>query len=158
MVNLRKGEGHMPDIHARATTPSENEVSSISPEGTDTLFANYQEYNKTLRAWLVTFGVGVLTLFLLHPDVLKPLKQSGQLRVVIQLYLGGCGAQILIAMLNKFAGWYGYYAAVHPNEAERRWYKFWTWLSNQFWLDMIADIASLILFGRATYIMFATLV
>jgi hypothetical protein len=121
-------------------------------------FANYQDYNKTLRTWFVTFGIGALTLFLLHPESVRPLKAAGSLGPVIKLYLVGCGAQILIALINKFAGWHAYSGALDAEHGARWSYRAWEWLFAQFWLDMVADVASVIAFGAATYLMFQALV
>lgn len=121
-------------------------------------FANYQESNKTLRTWFVTFGIGALTLFILHPEVVKPLKAVGSFGPIIKLYLAGCGAQIAVALINKFGGWHAYNAARDSDLESNWWYQFWAWLFSQFWLDMLADCLSLVTFGAATYLIFISLV
>lgn len=119
-----------------------------------THFANYQEYNKTLRTWFVTFGLGVPSLFLINHDLgLKLLAFAHHTRV-IAFYLIGCAIQVFIAVVNKFIAWHSYddYQTVRVRDA---------WLhaairkiENSFWIDMIADLVTAGFFACATWMVF----
>jgi hypothetical protein len=61
-------------------------------------FANYSEYNKALRTWFVTFGLGGPSLFLINENLARTLKQSGHMHTVLWPFLSGCVLQILIAI------------------------------------------------------------
>jgi len=75
---------------------------------------------------------------------------SGQARSIVWLFLTGVAVQILVALLNKWTSWIQYNGL---DPVARRWPKFYRavdWFSEQFWLDMLLDLAALVAFGWAT--------
>jgi hypothetical protein len=57
-------------------------------------FSAYSEYNKTLRTWLVAFGIGGPALFMTNDGIAKRLVATGELRMVVVLFLIGAGVQV----------------------------------------------------------------
>jgi hypothetical protein len=97
------------------------------------LFATYTEYNKTLRTWFVTFGLGAPALFLTNSTLSETLKASGNARIVIFSFLIGCAAQVGVALINKIAAWYNYDSERVSEEDQKKWrYRFSSWISNNF--------------------------
>ena len=64
-------------------------------------YAAYSECNKTLRTWLVAFGIGGPALFLVNDTAVKRLVTAGTLKTVAALFLIGIAVQVLSALLNK---------------------------------------------------------
>jgi hypothetical protein len=117
------------------------------------LFKVYEEYNKTVRTWLVAYGIGAPVL-LLNSDTLRGLvKTSGNGRRIALCFLGGVALQIVIAILNKTVMWTLFYG--HLNALTDGFFHCVAdWFSRQFWIDFIADIATCALFGYATWLIF----
>lgn len=123
---------------------------SDRPSEREAYFTLYLDYARMLRLWLVAYGVGGPVLFLTRADVTRRIVESGEAYTIAVLFLIGVALQILIAVLNKWAAWYVY---AGPDDAKARggWtYRSFRWLSDQFWMDLIFDVGSLILFGWAT--------
>jgi hypothetical protein len=113
-------------------------------------FANYQEYNKVLRTWFVTFGLGAPSLFLINGDLAKTLDKNPWHTAVIIAYLLGCFIQVGIAILNKTIAWHNYddQQTEKPHDTKR--HKWCGKLENEFRIDMAADIMTAVLFVAAT--------
>lgn len=112
-------------------------------------YENYSEYNGALRTWFVTFGLGALVLFMLHPEFVELLKRARQFSIVVILFLAGCFLQVLVALVNKFAAWQVYHAKLHGEDAHH----FWEHLSEFFFLDELVDISTVGAFALAIAIM-----
>lgn len=118
----------------------------------------YFEYNKVLRTWFVAFGVGGPALLLSNEKLTKLLSASGDLRLVSVLFLVGGGAQVVVALINKVANWYvhskyhqvGVTPTFKHHAAE--------WIANQFWIDVLADIVSVCVFGWASWLLLTVFV
>lgn len=129
------------------------------PEETaaDGYYKVYEEYSKTLRTWLVAYGIGGPVLFLTNAGPRADLARSGMSRCIALAFLGGVALQILLAALNKTLMWANYYAELTPGAPEKWLFRNAAWLSEQFWIDFLVDIASLVLFGWATWTAFMIL-
>jgi hypothetical protein len=114
-------------------------------------FEAYLEYNKVLRAWFVAFGVGGPALFLIYQPVGARLSENGQLQAVAAMFLIGAGSQVLGAMLNKIGNWYVYRGSFDAAYRGTRRFSFFHWLVQQFWLDIVLDLTTIVLFGWATW-------
>jgi len=117
-------------------------------------YQNYAEYNRTLRAWLVIFGVAGPTTLIAHRDLATQLATAGTLSYVVVLFLIGSGAQVLIALINKTASWYGYAGELHPRLVKTPAYRFWDWVNQQYLFDVILDLTSLVAFTLAIWELF----
>ena len=108
----------------------------------------YRGYAKLLRAWLVAYGVGGPVLFLTQAPVAECIRASGHAACIVYLFLAGVAAQVLITFINKCISW-GLYA--RARRERQRWYdRYISIISACFWLDMLADAASIVLFGWAS--------
>lgn len=117
-------------------------------------YQNYAEYNRTLRAWFVVFGVGGPATLIVNRELTAGLAQAGMLAYVVALFLIGAGAQVLIALVNKTASWYAYSAELHPEQADSPAHRFWAWVNQQYILDLVMDITSIIAFALAIWELF----
>jgi hypothetical protein len=133
-------------VHAAAGV----EVSDAQDE--ESFYKAYEEHSKVLRAWLVAYGVGAPVLFLTNDKLSSTLSASSAAPAIAGLFLAGVAVQVLLATVNKTAMWGCYYAVRHPAKTRGRIrFRFAEWVSEQFWIDFVADIATLVLFGIATW-------
>jgi hypothetical protein len=119
-------------------------------------YANYAEYNKQLRIWLVSFGLGGPVLFFTHPEVLKGLPLEDK-RWIVGAFLIGCAIQVALAIINKTVSWGLYYhvdsEARLPGHTKGLWHRCCDGLSNSYFLDIAADVLSTALFGYAVWML-----
>ena len=126
-------------------------------------FSNYAEYSKTLRSWLVAYGIGGPILLLVSKDAPEKLAKSPHLTLVVTLFLAGVALQIFLAFLNKWAAWHMYSGAYDKQLAasgsidcdmhhETRTFRAWEWINKQSWIDFVIDLGALIAFSVATWI------
>ena len=107
----------------------------------------YEEYNKTLRTWLVGFGFGVPALFIVNEAAQNKLTASPNAECIVWLFLAGAGVQIFIALLNKIVSWCAYRKHNVGEENCGSVVKKFASLENAFIIDVFTDILSLIFFG-----------
>jgi hypothetical protein len=120
-------------------------------------YDNYAEYNRTLRAWFVIFGVGGPATLLAREGLAERLAAAGELGLVAALFVLGAAAQVLIALLNKTASWFAYHGELSKPFRRTRRYRAMTWVNNQFWLDVAMDMVSIAAFATAIWRLFSVL-
>lgn len=112
----------------------------------------YSDYNKTLRAWLVAYGIALPALFITSKDAKAFLSGLECHTFIVQVFLLGLTAQIGIAFINKFVSW----SAYHRDDLElsnSNCNKFINWVAsfeNSIWVDFVLDLISILAFGVAT--------
>jgi hypothetical protein len=129
-------------------------VSANSAE----LYAAYEEHSKTLRTWLVAYGVGVPVVLLSNDRIWTAVTQAGLARSIGALFLSGVALQVFLAALNKSVMWACYYAEANPGLRKRRRFRVADWFSEQFLIDFAVDVATLVLFAVATLRTFRALI
>jgi hypothetical protein len=115
-------------------------------------FANYAEYSKTLRSWLVAYGIGGPVLFLMNEDAPAKISESPHLSLIVTLFVAGVALQILLAFINKWAAWQMYKGACIEDHQISKTYKIWDWINSQSWIDFIIDFCVLVSFSVATWL------
>jgi hypothetical protein len=115
-----------------------------------TFFANYSEYAKTLRAWLVAYGIGGPVLFLTNNNLSASLKTSDYLGWIVNLFLVGVALQVTLAFINKWCAWHMYVGEYDSAFQSKRSYKIWSWLNKMSWIDQVFDGLSLVSFAVST--------
>jgi hypothetical protein len=117
----------------------------------------YLEHARTLRTWLVAYGIGGPVLILSQDSLWKRLMASGHLPRIATLFLIGVALQVFLAAVNKNAMWAVYYGTIEPSYKQTYRYKIGEWLSSQYTIDFALDLATMILFAVATYRCFIVL-
>ncbi|MBB3843862.1 hypothetical protein [Xanthomonas arboricola] len=129
-------------------------VSAEAPPPTSpaeiAFFANYSEYAKTLRAWLVAYGIGGPVLFFTNNQLSAALKASPHRDWIVDLFLLGVALQVILAFVNKWCAWHLYVGEYDSAFQSRRSYKFWAWLNERSWIDLSIDALSLVSFAVST--------
>lgn len=111
----------------------------------------YTEYAKSLRTWLVAYGIGGPVLFLTQSQIADKIAKSGEAGCIVKLFLGGAAAQIFLALLNKYVNWYFYWAGDQKDFEGTPVWEILAWVSRAFWIDIALDVAAIVMFGLATY-------
>lgn len=126
------------------------EAAKIASPSELAFFANYSEYSKTLRAWLVAYGIGGPVLFLTNNDLAVALKLSACRDWIVYLFLLGVALQVALAFINKWCAWHMYVGEHDSSFQSQRNYVFWSWLNDRSWIDILIDGASLASFSIST--------
>jgi len=134
-----------------------NTSNQHDSENEDDLFGDYDEFAKVLRTWFVAYGIGGPVLLLTNETVRAKIAASGCARNITLAFLIGVGFQVLLTLLNKAALWGCYQAARKPELRKRLVHRAAEWFAYVLWIDLLVDIASLILFAYATYRAFTIL-
>ncbi len=126
-------------------------------------FANYAEYSKTFRSWMVAYGIGGPVLFLTNKDAPAAIAKSPDFRWIVGLFVVGVALQILLALINKWAAWHMYMGAFSKFQLEQNdsdcsyhheswFYGLWNWINKQSWIDFLIDVGALSVFAIATWL------
>jgi hypothetical protein len=121
-------------------------------------YTAYDEHAKTLRTWLVAYGIGAPVLILSQHEIWESLKHTHSLRLIAGLFIVGVVVQVTLAAVNKTAMWACYFGSTNKAFSKTRRYRFFHWLSKQYWIDLICDLSAMALFAYATYLTFVYLV
>ena len=147
----------VPSAAAAAATQTVETASAPAPDP-GAYFKVYEEYAKTLRTWFVAYGIGGPVLFITNKDVADKLASSHAVPRIAGLFLAGVALQIVLAMLNKTVMWANYWTELYPEEAKKRRFRLAFWISSQYSIDLLIDLATVVLFGSATWWAFRVLV
>jgi|SRR5579859_2315950 len=113
-------------------------------------FDNYSDYSRTLRAWLVAYGIGGPVLFVSNKELAAKVGTSAHAEEIIIAFLLGVALQIALALINKWSAWHMYAGAGDP-DYQRSWrYHFWGFINDQSWVDFWIDVLSIAAFIWAT--------
>jgi hypothetical protein len=134
--------------------PVKERVTAKRDEHAREYYDNYAEYNRTLRAWFVIFGVGGPATFIASKELSAKLVETGALTTIAALFLIGAGAQLLIAFTNKTASWCCYFGEIDKPFRGGSIYRAMRWINNQYWLDFVMDLTTFVTFAAAIWQLF----
>ena len=110
----------------------------------------YAAFSRTLRTWLVAYGIGAPVLFA-SQDAFEPiLKEPNKAALIIGLFLFGAMAQIIAAVIYKYVMGYIYFGELDEAFQKTRRHKVSEWISESMWLEMFFDLVSIGCFVWAT--------
>jgi hypothetical protein len=140
-----------------ARDAAKSPVAAASGSGSDSdvagYFDAYAAFARTLRTWLVGFGVGVPVVIASQADLAKSLRDSGNASWVVALYLGGVAVQIAATLLYKTCMWYSYLGADEATFRSTRRYRMSTTIADLYWLEFTIDLVTIGLFCAATFVL-----
>lgn len=114
-------------------------------------FEGYASFAGVLRTWLIAYGIGGPVLLVTNEKVSEKLSASGLSLDIALLFLIGVGLQVIVALLYKGAMWYLYIGEEVSKKIQKtKCYRISSWLSEAFWLEMMFDLGSIVLFTIAT--------
>lgn len=127
------------------------EMEDDDADQRDGHFQNYSDYSRTLRAWLVAYGIGGPVLFLTNDSLAERVSSSGYANQIVVAFLVGVTLQVALALVNKWGAWH-MYAGAGARKYQRTWrYRFWGYINAQSWIDFWVDVFSLVAFAWATW-------
>lgn len=78
------------------------------------------------------------------------LKEQKGLREVLNLLLTGVSIQVLLSLVYRSSMWYLYVGELGNLDKTTYRYKVSDWISDQHWPEILADLITLLVFGKAT--------
>lgn len=136
-----------------AVIATAREITMSSSDAAD-YYKAYEHYSGLLRTWLVAYGIGAPVIVLTNETVWYLLRASGESKLIAAFFLGGVAIQVLLATLNKVLMWSSCYAEDHEKFQSTRRFAIVKHLRGMFWIDTLADLGAIALFGLATYKIF----
>ena len=122
--------------------------------GKDDYYKVYEGHSLTLKAWLVSYGVGAPVLLMTNESIWSSFRQSECASAIALLFLIGVGLQVVLASVNKTIMWYIYRGDDDPEFQLTKCYRWSCTIGDLFWIDIIVDFITILLFGWATYSIF----
>jgi len=111
----------------------------------------YAGFARNVRTWFIAYGIGAPVLFVSNQELWKQIAGSGEGRTIAYLFLAGVAVQIAAAMIYKTAMWYLYVSELDRHRAKGWRYRLSDLVSESYLLEMGFDVATLVLFGVATF-------
>ena len=111
-------------------------------------FDQYWKHASVLRNWFVAYGVGSLAVIITHKEIFN---KNNNLKIFIFLICVGVLSQIILTLINKIIHWCIYLGEEDPGVKDRFWYKASARISSCFWIDVIVDFLTTILYVSAFY-------
>jgi len=115
-------------------------------------FDAYSHFARTLRLWFIAYGVGAPIAICSSDRLLDAVVAARSLNPVVPLFFAGIAVQIMMAMIWRTALWYQYRAEYKPNSMSTWRYRASCRISDQYWLEFLADLFTLVLFAYATWV------
>ncbi len=113
-------------------------------------FDQYWRYGSAMRNWLVAFGIGLCALIM--SDRASNMGWDEK-RLVIDLAGLGLIIQFVLALRKKILYWYMYRGTENELFRETRRYCWSKKMSGKFWIDIIADVATVVFYCCSVIIM-----
>lgn len=111
----------------------------------------YSGFAKTLRTWLIAFGVGAPIIFFQSPEAWAALGKNGAVRPFVYCFLIGIAIQVFCSLLFKTAMWYLYMSELGEIQEDAWQFTASQWVSTAYWLELFLDVATISLFTYATF-------
>jgi hypothetical protein len=113
-------------------------------------YKSYKEFSITLRTWLIAYGIGGPVLVLSQQHFWEVLKTSESASTIGLFFLCGVILQVFFAATFKWAMWEIWMAESYSARKSNIGYKAAHWLSEKYFIDLIADFGAMALFAIAT--------
>ncbi len=116
----------------------------------------YSSYNTALRNWFISVGVGGPAFLLTDNPFSVAILKTDKFKYIIMLFVLGLAIQILVVFINKHMAWINYAAkdVDIKNKPSEFWKSIADRVSEMYWIDLIADILSVLLFAYAILVVF----
>ncbi len=109
------------------------------------------EVSKTLRSWLVAYGIGLPVLVLTRPEVADAIRASQKSGLITFLFLSGVALQVFNAFYIKWLSWFRSELLYDHENSKKKFYLLADKLHKFVWTDLIIDIWTLIAYSWGTY-------
>jgi len=117
-------------------------------------FEQYWRYCSSLRNWFVAYGIAGSILLLTDKSKIFEQIGSKEKTLILIFFVVGVVSQIMLAFINKVIHWYIYWGSEDEEFTNTRICKASYYLSECFWIDILADVITFLAFGIATVTLF----
>lgn len=117
-------------------------------EGSKDYLELYKQYTANLRSWFVIYGVGGIVLFASNTETFGNSSRCTKARIA-SAFLVAVLVQVIVACINKYINLYLAFGEENPKYKEHKFYKIADKTSNHVWIDVVADVFSILLFSWA---------
>ena len=121
--------------------------SPIEDPMTSRIHNTYLEYNRTLRAWYVGFGVGGPVLVLTQKHLWDVIAKSDVALPLTLWFVFGVAVQIFIAILNKWMNWLRYEERVKSTGRNVKFVRIAEFYREYFAFQLISDLGTALIYG-----------
>lgn len=111
----------------------------------------YRQHAGTFRAWLIAFGVAFPVFLASNDKIWDLFAAAPSASRIAHLFLGGVAVQVLLALVDKYADLFCLSVVLEWRDEATRPAKFGVWWLQYDWPSILADCASVVLFGIATF-------
>jgi len=117
----------------------------------DYYYDSYREFSWKFRLWLIAYGVSIPVIIISNKPLLDLIKcdKYGQLWIILTLF--GVFVQVFLTWVFKLCMWYCDRHAKGAINSESKKYKISVWVSEQYFIEITADVLTLSLFTVSTY-------
>jgi len=127
----------------------------LTPKEESGFYEAYAHFSRTLRAWLVAYGIGAPVLLVSQEFIAHAIIKAGAGGLITWLFLAGVAIQVSAALLYKYSMAYLYFAET-DSMPEGAWQVVLSaWLSRAVWIEALFDLASIALFVWGTFLVVA---
>jgi hypothetical protein len=146
-------------MHAMSeeTEDQKTEKPPAEVDGSAEYFGVYQHYSNLLRSWLLAYGIGAPVLFLTNEALWQKVVTSRAGSSIAWPFIVGVSLQVLLAAANKAVAWVLYFGELRPDFTSMRRYRCAAWVGEQFWVDLLIDVGSMVFLALGTWRLFALL-
>jgi len=120
---------------------------------------NHKEFNqraadtsKTLRTWLVAYGIGLPVLVLTKKEVADVVRASGDAELITFLFLSGVELQVFNLFYIKWLSWLRAELLLDEANSHKKLYQWADKLHKAFWTDVVVDGWTLFAYSWGTYL------
>ncbi len=119
--------------------------------GDSGFYEPYIQYSRTLRAWLVAYGIGLPVLLASQDIIARAIIRAGTGKWITWIFLSGVIVQVIATFLYKYSQEYLYHEEIGADLKDTRRLAVAKWLSNTIWFEMAMDVISIALFVFGTF-------
>lgn len=130
-------------------------VNQRRQDGDSGFYEPYVQYSRTLRAWLVAYGIGVPVLLASQDIIAKAIIKAGTGKWITWLFLCGVVVQVIATFLYKYSMEYLYHEETGAKLEGTFRLTAAKWLSNTIWFEIVLDLISILLFVCGTFMVVA---
>ena len=131
-------------------TTEKSEIKKKSEESG--FYEPYAYFSRTLRAWLVAYGIGAPILIISQDHLSNKILSSGLGNEITIWFLAGVCIQVIAAILYKYSMGFIYFSELDSSLVNTKRYEIADWLSEAFWLELLFDVVAIVCFIRGTYL------
>lgn len=111
----------------------------------------HKYYGRTLRTWLIVYGIGGPVLLISNKDLAAKFQPSQNAKMIIYAFLAGLAGQLLLAFAYKTSLWYLTYGERYGAFKSTWRYKASLWITDAYGIELLLDFVTCAAFAIASF-------